>query len=111
MLQNIYHTKQNAFHTAYRVSTLCTTYNILCFITKTVQQPHYFISIKMLLFIMLLVSLKLCYCCCFCKKHNNSNNTFHVHTNHALSLHPIKPPKVNISAIKFKIHSLMQIKI
>lgn len=34
--QNIYQIEKNAFHTAYRVSTLCTKYDALCFVTKTI---------------------------------------------------------------------------
>lgn len=64
MLQNIYQVKKNAFHTAYQVSTLCTKYDVLCFMTKIVQQPHRIITMGMLLLVLLLFSLKLCYCCC-----------------------------------------------
>uniref|UniRef100_A0A8C0G0B9 Zona pellucida sperm-binding protein 2 n=1 Tax=Chelonoidis abingdonii TaxID=106734 RepID=A0A8C0G0B9_CHEAB len=34
--------------------TLCTKYDVLCFVTKTVQQPHHIIAMGMLLLILLL---------------------------------------------------------
>ncbi|XP_065437135.1 uncharacterized protein LOC135980832 [Chrysemys picta bellii] len=108
MLQNVYQVEKYAFHTAYRVSTLCTKYDVLCFMTKAVQQPHYSIAMGMLLLVLLLVSLGLCYCCC---KRCNNSNTFHVHANHALSLHPIKTPKVEASDLESEVQDLMQIEI
>lgn len=64
-LQNIYQTEKNAFQTAYRVSTRCTKYDALCFVTKTLQQPqpHRFIVWGAIL-TLLLISVGFCYCCC-----------------------------------------------
>ncbi|XP_038270590.1 uncharacterized protein LOC119860659 [Dermochelys coriacea] len=108
MLQNIYQVEKYAFHTAYRVSTLCTKYDVLCFVTKTVQQPHHIITMGMLLLVLLLFGLGLCYCC---YKGRNNNNTLHVHTNHALSLYPIKTPKVEVFDEEFEIQNLMKMEI
>ncbi|XP_074926068.1 uncharacterized protein LOC116816115 [Chelonoidis abingdonii] len=85
VLQNIYQIEKHAFYTAYRVSTLCTNYDVMC---KEMKQPQHIITMGTLMLVLLLFSLGIC-CCCCCKGCTEKNG-FHVHTNHALLLYPVK---------------------
>lgn len=90
------------------MSTLCTKYDVLCSVTKAIQQPHHIVTMGMLMLLVLLFSLELCYCCC---KGCNNTSTFHIHPNHALSLHSTKTPKAEPSDLKPKIQGLIKMKV
>ncbi|XP_030435429.1 uncharacterized protein LOC115659439 [Gopherus evgoodei] len=87
VLQNIYQIEKHAFYTAYRVSTLCTNYDVMCYVIKAMKQPQHIITMGTLMLVLLLFSPGVCYCCC---KGCTNKNAFHVHTNHAFSLYPVK---------------------